>query len=248
MTRPRDRLPLYLSAPHPCSYLPGQRSLTLFTDPGAHMDMATYTQLLAHGFRRSGHLVYAPKCESCRQCVSVRIPVHDFRPKRTHRRILRANADLDIRPRPARFDAEHYALYRHYTQARHGDGEMARASPSEYMDFLRCGWCDTEFVEFRLDDRLVAVAVTDRPLDGLSAVYTFFDPSLAARSLGTFAILRQVERCRSLGLDFLYLGYWIRDSRKMAYKGRFRPLQCWLDGEWRTLGPTDPLPDTTVSE
>jgi arginine-tRNA-protein transferase len=208
------------------------------------MDMATYSQLLQHGFRRSGRMVYAPRCEDCSQCVSVRIPVEDFAPRRVHRRVLRANCDLVMREAPdTAFDPRHYALYQRYTAARHEEGGMAQASPTDFLGFLCTDWCETRFLEFLLDDRLVAVAVTDLPDDGLSAVYTFFDPTLPERSLGTFAILSQIVRARELGLPHLYLGYWIRDSRKMAYKAGFRPLELWQRGRWRRFGPGEALPD-----
>lgn len=243
MISAKRHLPLYLSAPHTCSYLPDRLSSTLFTDPAEPMDMATYSQLLQHGFRRSGRMVYAPRCEGCGQCLSVRIPVDDFMPRRIHRRIRQANGDIQVREGPARFDPDHYALYRRYTAARHEDGDMAEASPSDYLGFLRADWCETRFLEFFLDNRLVAVAVTDLAQDGLSAVYTFFDPAMPARSLGTFAILRQIEQARGHGLPFLYLGYWIRESRKMRYKAAFRPLELWGGGRWRRYGPTDDLPN-----
>jgi arginine-tRNA-protein transferase len=237
------RLPLYLSAPHPCSYLPARQSSTLFTDPEQGMDMPTYTQLLHHGFRRSGRMVYAPRCEHCNQCLSVRVPVSDFRPNRSQRRVRRGNRDVEIHEGPARFDPRHYALYQRYTAVRHEDGDMAHASPADYLGFLRADWCETRFLEFLVGERLVAVAVTDVTQDGLSAVYTFFEPELAGRSLGTFAILSQIEQARALGLPYLYLGYWIRESRKMAYKAQFRPLELWHDGRWQRYGPGDPLPD-----
>ena len=228
-------LPLYLSAPLPCSYLPNRLSSMLFSDPEQPMDMATYGELVRHGFRRSGSMVYAPRCETCTQCISVRIPVARFAPRRGQRRVLRANTGVELRPCPAGFDAEHYALYQRYTAVRHNDGEMAKASPANYMGFLTAPWRDTEFLELRLAGRLAGVAVTDRLADGLSAVYTFFDPELSARSLGTLAILQQIERCRELGLPHLYLGYWIRDSQKMAYKANFRPIELWVEGAWRSL-------------
>jgi len=243
MIEANRHLPLYLSAPHACSYLPGRLSSTLFTDPEQPMDMQTYTQLLHHGFRRSGRMVYAPRCEHCGQCLSVRIPVDTFTPRRIHRRVLQANLDISLRERPSGFDPRHYALYQRYTAVRHEDGDMADASPAEYRSFLCADWCETRFIEFLLGDRLVAVAVTDLPQDGLSAVYTFFDPGLAARSLGTLAILRQIELARRLGLPYLYLGYWIRDSRKMSYKAQFRPLELWHGARWQRFAAGDTLPD-----
>lgn len=243
MTRVGRHLPLYLSAPHACSYLPDRQSSTLFTDPEQPMDMASFSQLLQYGFRRSGGMVYAPRCEHCSQCKSVRIPVDDFLPRRIHRRVLQLNSAVEIHERPAEFDPAHYALYQRYTAARHEDGDMADASPSDYMGFLRADWCDTRFLEFVLDGQLIAVAVTDLAQDGLSAVYTFFDPDLAEKSLGTLAILSQIRRARELGLAYLYLGYWIRDSRKMAYKAGFRPLELWQAGRWLRFGPDDDLPN-----
>lgn len=243
MTRNNRQIPLYLSAPHACSYLRDRLSNTLFADPDQAMDMHTYSELIRYGFRRSGRLVYAPRCEGCGQCVSLRVPVAEFAARRIHRRTARANSDIVVRPAPARSDPAHYALYRKYTASRHADGEMASASPAQYLDFLRADWSDTEFLELRLGDRLAAVAVTDRVADGLSAVYTFFDPGLADRSLGTLAILRQIDRARTLGLPFLYLGYWIRDSHKMAYKAAFRPCELWLNGRWQRVGVGEPLPN-----
>ncbi len=242
MKKASRQLPLYLSAPHPCSYLPDRQSNTLFADPDQPMDMASYGELLRYGFRRSGKMVYAPRCEDCQQCVSVRVPVADFSLRRSQRRVLRVNSDLRTRVAPADFNPAHYALYRRYTAARHQGGDMSEASATEYLDFLRTDWCSTCFIEFLLDGRLVAVAVTDLPADGLSAVYTFFDPILANRSLGTYAILHQIEYARSLDLRHLYLGYWVRDSRKMAYKIDFRPIELWRDGQWQRLEPSDPLP------
>lgn len=242
MSRSPLQLPLYLSAPHPCSYLPGRLASTLFADPDAAMTMADYGELLHYGFRRSGKLVYAPRCEGCGQCTSVRVPVRSFRPRRIHRRVLNANRDLSWHSRPAAFDPAHYALYKRYTGQRHPDGEMSRASPADYLGFLRSDWSDTQLLEGRLGDEVVAVAATDRVQDGLSAVYTFFAPELAARSLGTLAILNQIETARSAGLPYLYLGYWIRDCRKMAYKANFRPLELCVQGQWRTFGPNEALP------
>ena len=243
MTGAGRNIPLFLSAPHPCNYLSGHTSSTLFVDPDAPMSMAAYSELLRYGFRRSGGLVYAPRCETCSQCVSVRVPVAEFAAKRIHRRVRALNADVEVREHPAEFNPHHYALYQRYTRARHQDGGMADASTADYLRFLRAPWCDTRFLEFVIEDQLVAVAVTDLPSDGMSAVYTFFEPSLAARSLGTFAILEQIARTRALGLPHLYLGYWIRDSRKMAYKSGFRPIELWRDGRWHRFGPNDRLND-----
>ncbi len=227
------RLILYLSAPHPCSYLAGQETQSLFADPQAPMDTRIYSHLVKRGFRRSGRLVYQPHCPTCRQCRSARVPVATFQPRRRHRRVLRANRDLRIVPVPPGFCEEHFTLYQRYTRARHAGGNMAESSAQEYLDFLVADWCATDFLEIRLGERLLGVAVTDRLSDGLSAVYTFFDPDQPRRSLGTWAILAQIERARELGLSWLYLGYWIRDCEKMRYKTGFRPIELYDGQGWR---------------
>lgn len=233
MKRQPRQIPLYLSAPHPCSYLEDQQASTLFADPNGPMDMATYSELLRFGFRRSGRMVYAPRCDFCSQCVSVRIPVAEFVPSRSHRRVAAINADIDVRVGEASFSPAQYALYQRYTQARHRDGDMANATPEDYMSFLDASWSNTRFIELTRNQELVAVAVTDIAEDGLSAVYTSFEPELSKRSLGTLAILRQIELARSMKLPYLYLGYWIAKSPKMAYKTRFHPIEQWLDGRWQ---------------
>lgn len=234
MNREEKRLQLYLSPAHPCSYLPQQTASTLFIDPAARPTPEIYGQLLQQGFRRSGEHVYRPHCEACTACHSARVPVSSFKPKRNQRRIRRLNEqDINLVITPAGFEPEHYALYRRYTAGRHPDGEMSNMDQVQYLGFLTSRWCDTEFLEFRLDGVLVAVAVTDRVPDGLSAVYTFFDPELARRSLGTYAILSQIELARQRGLDWLYLGYWIEQCHKMAYKTDYQPLQLFSDDRWR---------------
>lgn len=242
MNRTDRQLPLYLSARHDCSYLPGRQSSTLFTDPQRTPRSQDYAELLQFGFRRSGGMIYAPRCDACTQCKSVRLPVEAFSLRRSHRRILRRNQDIAVVEREAGFDEQHYTLYRTYTAARHPDGDMASASPDDYLGFLCTDWCDTHFLEFRLDERLIAVAVTDRPGSALSSVYTFFDPTLTDRSLGTLAILKQVEWAQRLGLPHLYLGYWIRDSPKMAYKSRFRPIEVWHQARWQRFEQDEELP------
>jgi len=246
MTRAQRQLMLYQSPPHPCGYLEGRSSSSVFIDPEAELTPAGYGMLLELGFRRSGAHVYRPQCPGCQACVSARIPVADFQPRRRQRRALQANADLQLRITQPRFDPEHYALYQAYTGRRHDDGEMAKASADEYRDFLIADWCRTEFMEFRLDGRLVALAVTDRVPGGLSAVYTFFDPDLQARSLGVFAVLNQIQRAKELGLPNLYLGYWIGNCRKMNYKADYRPLQLLLEGRWQTFAADQPLPEPGI--
>jgi leucyl-tRNA---protein transferase len=244
MKRRSIPLPLYLSPPHTCNYLADRRSQMLFVHPDDPIDGTLYHGLLHRGFRRSGRIVYTPSCEDCRQCVSARVPVAAFSPRRIQRRIQRRNADLARTLVEPAFVPEHFALYQRYTAARHGSDGMAQASPSEYMGFLCADWCDTVFMELRGEQGLLAVAVTDVLADGLSSVYTFFDPELDTRSLGAFAILSQIELARERALPYVYLGYWIRDCRKMAYKTGFRPIELWWQGQWQRFGAGEALPLT----
>lgn len=232
-------LRFFLTVPHACSYLSGREATTLFLDPQESPGQGVYDALALLGFRRSGRHLYRPHCEGCSACTSVRIPVADFTPNRSQRRLLKRNADLTLHLRPAVYEAEHYALYADYIRTRHADGDMYPPSHEQYRTFLTLDQQYARLLEFRLDGALVAVTAFDRLEHGLSAIYTFFDPSEAMeqRSLGTFAVLSLVERARRQGLPHLYLGYWIRECRKMNYKQAFRPLEM-LDGRhWRRMLP-----------
>lgn len=241
---------------HDCPYLPDRTACTQFVDPRAPMGPVTYEQLLLRGFRRSGPHLYRPTCPGCSECRSLRIDVTDFSPRRRHRRCLRDNADLDVRARPPRLTAEQAALFQRYLAHRHPDGEMADSDPES---FLCAPWCDTLFYEFRdaPDGELLLVAVTDLLPNGLSAVYTFFEPEPTRRSLGTLGILWQISEARRMGLQHVYLGYWIASAAAMGYKADFRPheLHCPTPADarrarhhtastgpaWRTQGtPPDP--------
>jgi leucyl-tRNA---protein transferase len=230
-----DRLALYLSPEHPCGYLAGQSARTVFLDPQITPQRTLYSAFAAQGFRRSGSFLYRPQCEHCQACVPVRIPVMEFHADRGQRRIWRKNLDLQIKLRPTQSDPEHFALYRQYLTNRHPDGGMDQHTPTDYGAFLTSRWSNTVSVEFRLARRLVAVAVMDELDDALSAVYTFYDPRLARRSLGTFAILWQITEARRRGIRWLYLGYWIAASRKMAYKDRFRPFERLGADGWQLI-------------
>lgn len=229
---------LYLSLPYPCSYLPEQRATTLFIDPHHRVSRALFDEYTRRGFRRSGDLVYRPHCQHCQACVSVRVAARRFRPNRSQRRVWRRNQDLVVVEREAGFQREHFELYLRYQAGRHPGSSMNNPSPGLYADFLLSEFADTRFVEFRRPDggrRLLAVAVMDRLSDGLSAVYTFYDPRARRRGLGTFAILWEIDAARRAGLDWVYLGYWIAGCDKMDYKVRFRPLERYRDGRWTPL-------------
>lgn len=230
------RLAFYATPEHPCSYLADRTARTLFADPSVRLDNHIYSRLTLYGFRRSGRHIYRPSCPACEACIPVRIPVREFRPNRSQRRTWAHNRELAVTAREPSFRDDQFDLYRRYVAARHPGGGMDNADPAQYLDFLTSDWSDTLFYEFRLDSRLVAVAVTDRLEQGLSAVYTFFDPQLPARGLGTFAVLWQIEECRRQALECLYLGYWIREAPKMAYKAAFWPLEQFREGAWERTG------------
>jgi len=229
------RIRLFSGPVHACSYLPGRLAHSLYVDTHTHLDAETYSRLAEQGFRRSGDLVYRPECHGCSACVPVRIPVARFSPSRSQLRCLRGNRDVEVNPLPAVYKDEHYRLFKRYLASRHEEGGMADSSPEDYVGFLTSEWSSTWFVEFRHGGQLQAVAVVDRLDHGLSAVYTFFDPDQKERGFGTLAVLWQVEQARNLGLDWVYLGFWIEACQKMNYKDRFRPLEALLGNEWRVF-------------
>ncbi|MGR9051252.1 MAG: arginyltransferase [Gammaproteobacteria bacterium] len=228
-------IPLFLTEEHPCSYLDGRCSSSVFVHPSYQLSTPVYTQLIGRGFRRSGDYVYAPQCAHCSECIPVRIPVTRFSPKRHHKRCRAKNANTRTVVRPADFVHAHYDLYMRYQKSRHDGGTMARSTPEEFIDFLGSTWCNTVFVEFWIENKLVAVAVVDRLINALSAVYTFFDPAYSAYSLGVFAVLWQIDWARSMNFDWLYLGYWISECRKMNYKIDYRPIQMFDGRQWQEI-------------
>lgn len=201
------------------------------------MDPIRYGWLLEKGFRRSGSHVYRPYCSHCIECLPVRLPVKRFTLQRSLKRVLEKNTDLMVSCKPAFYNDERFELYRKYIRARHADGPMAIPEPNDFSDFLLCSWGRTEFIEFRHDQRLLAVAVVDLLPNALSAVYTFFDPDTHQRSLGSLAVLWQVQHAIAQKLPWLYLGYWIKDCRKMVYKSRFKPMEGYTMQEWKTIFP-----------
>ena len=239
-TRPTlDNLRLFLTVDHPCGYLPERMARNLVADPEV-VDQATYNKLAHLGFRRSGEHIYRPHCPGCDACQSLRVPVREFQPNRNQRRNWQRNSDLRVEIRDPGFRREHFELFQHYLKSRHPDGGMDNATPDSYLDFITAQWSDTLLMEFRDGARLLAVAVVDRLADGLSAVYTFFDPGAYRRSLGTYAIIQQITEARRLGLTWVYLGYWIAECDKMRYKATFRPYEVFRNGRWcRPPGQND---------
>lgn len=232
---PLQRIQFYLTAHYDCSYLPGQRARSQVATPTHLIDGGAYSALIRAGFRRSGQFTYRPHCEQCQACVPVRVEVDRFVPNRTQRRCLKRNQHLSARFFPLDFKDEHYALYRAYLGSRHAGGGMDKDGPEQYTQFLLSSNVDTVMVEFRDGETLVMVAVIDQVENGLSAVYTFFDPAREQDSLGVYGVLWQIELARRLELPYLYLGYWIAESRKMAYKKQYSPLEGLIDGRWQGL-------------
>ena len=230
--RPSTKLGFYLTPEHECPYLEGRTARTAFADPTASPDLRAQTRLAAAGFRRSGGILYRPRCPSCQACVPLRLEVDAFRPNRTQRRIAARNEDLIGRRVALSPTAEQLALFDRYQHARHPEGAMFADSAERYLAYFASSFSATQAFELRLGDRLVAVMVVDPLLDALSAVYTYFEPELESRSLGTYAVLWQLAAARRERLRWLYLGYLIEETRKMAYKAAFKPQQRLIDGVW----------------
>ncbi|MBM3582858.1 MAG: arginyltransferase [Alphaproteobacteria bacterium] len=226
----------YGTAPQPCPYLDGRIESKIVTELTQRDATGLHDRLVVAGFRRSHKLAYRPACRGCDACVPVRVPVARFQPSRTQRRIARRNADLMVEELPARASSEQYALFRRYQRSRHHDGGMALMGARDYRDMVEETAVETRIVEFRaLDGRLVAVSLSDRIADGLSGVYQFFDPDEPQRSPGVAVILWHIARARALGLPYVYLGYWIADCAKMAYKNAYRPIEALGPAGWREL-------------
>lgn len=236
---PFSLLQFYSTAPYACSYLPGKQAISLVATPTHLITTEVYGELLRCGFRRSGVFTYRPDCENCRACIPVRLPIARFAANRTQRRCLKTHAALRPTPLPLLSFDEHYKLYLRYQAARHAGGGMDHDNHEQYAHFLLQSRIDSRLIEFTENGVLRMVSIIDVLDDGLSSVYTFFDPDLAGSSLGTYNILWQIAQCAANKLPYLYLGYWIRDSRKMAYKTNFRPIEGLIDGEWRELTADD---------
>ncbi|MCF6219035.1 MAG: arginyltransferase [Gammaproteobacteria bacterium] len=229
-------LPLLLSPAHPCNYLANKQSSTLFIDPEIPINTTLYSQLAQQGFRRSGDHIYRPHCAACQACKAIRLTVADFQPSRQQRRTWNRNRDLTTTATTTPDRQEHLALFKRYVQTRHPNGGMDDMTGDAPFEFLQNSWEKTFFYEFRdQQGALLSVAVSDPLLDGLSAVYSYFEPNQSKRSLGVMSVLWQIEQARQMSLPYLYLGYWVQGCRKMSYKTNYQPLQ-WFNGEkWHAL-------------
>lgn len=233
----------FITAPAPCPYLAGKFERKVFTHLLNSDAQQLHDTLSQGGFRRSQNIAYRPACEGCASCISVRIPVAGFHWTRGFRRVLKANQDLSVCVEPAKATSEHYSLFRYYIDQRHGEGGMVDMSVLDFTAMVEESYVRTQLVEYRLPTtarsgrepergELVATALTDVLDDGLSMIYSFYDPDCIARSLGTFMILDHIDRARCLGMSYVYLGYWVSGSDKMSYKARFLPQERLLRDGW----------------
>lgn len=228
-------LQFYSTASYPCSYIDGREARSQVAAPTHLIDAATYSQLVEKGFRRSGLFTYRPHCDTCQACLPIRVDTERFKPSRTQGKIWRRHQHLHASNAPLEFQLEHFELYRRYVATRHAGAGMDDDDQSQYSQFLLTSRVDTTLIEFRDDDGVLQmVSIIDILEAGLSAVYTFFNPT-APGSLGTYGVLWQIDRCRAMGLPWLYLGYWIHESRKMAYKMQYQPCEILRGGHWTPL-------------
>jgi arginine-tRNA-protein transferase len=228
------RIKLYQGSVNPCSYLDDREAINIYADPHHPNPKAIYNQLIKRGFRRSGEYVYRPGCRECTACIPVRVRCMEFRSRRTDRRNLSRNADLTVSYTNAEYSDEYFSLYTRYLAARHTDGGMDNPDPEDFKRFLLNPWGEVLFVTARLDSQIIAVAVTDATPEGLSAVYTFFDPEQSDRGLGKFCILQQIKLCQSMNIPYLYLGYWVDGCQKMQYKTDYQPQEHYDGQQWIT--------------
>lgn len=247
-TRIRRPQFFYTTTPLPCPYLPGRTERKIVTELTGPDSEALHDRLSRAGFRRSHNIAYSPVCPGCRACVPIRVRAADFEASRTQRKIAARNADLDVRPVPARATAEQFALFQNYQQMRHPGGDMAAMGFYDYRAMVEDTPITTGIVEFRdRHGRLLGACLTDWLSDGLSAVYSFFAPEEERRSLGAYAVIWLLGEALRAGLPYVYLGYWVAESRKMAYKASYRPAEVLIQGQWMALGEDAPVAGERVS-
>lgn len=232
---PASALQFYATASYACSYLPDRLARSQVATPSHLIDTAVYGDLVQVGFRRSGAFTYRPHCDHCNACVPVRVVVDKFTPSRTQRRVWKRHQHLLATRHKLHYHPHHYALYLRYQTHRHSGNGMDHDSREQYCHFLLQSNVNSRLIEFHEHDQLRMISIIDELSDGISSVYTFFDPDLPGASLGTYNILWQIQQCRTLGLPYLYLGYWVKQNRKMSYKANFRPLQGLINGQWQML-------------
>ena len=231
-----NELKLFATTPHPCSYLDDRDATTVFIDPEVSVDQNLYSQLTNYGFRRSGKHRCRPACKTCQACIPIRVDVETFTPNRSQQRCLRKNKDLTVTVVSTIDTDEHYTLYAKYIEQRHSDGDMYPPKRDEYRSFLSAQWGVATYLEFRnSENSLIGVAVADQLENGISAVYTFFDPDEQKRSLGVYAVLAQIEWAQKQSNRYVYLGYWIKECQKMSYKTLYKPFELFINNQWLTF-------------
>ncbi|MCK5829694.1 MAG: arginyltransferase [Methylococcales bacterium] len=228
-------IPLFVTEQSPCSYLDNINAQSAFVHLSFSLNTAIYSQLIEQGFRRSGSEIYRPHCPSCSECIPTRLVVDHFTPSRNQKRCIKKNINTSVIIKPAQFEQSHYDMYMRYQQGRHQEGGMANSSEEDYINFLASSWCDTLFVEFHINGECAAVAIIDSLDNAVSAVYTFFEPKFSQYSLGTYAILWQIEHAKKIDLKYVYLGFWIKNCQKMSYKTQYQPIQGFTENEWKTI-------------
>jgi len=243
MTSPADsalhKIQFYVTAPYTCSYLSNQLAQSIIATPQHLVDGYQYSGLIQQGFRRSGKFVYRPHCENCNACIPVRLPVTDFRASRSQKRAYKQHQHLEAIVSTLSFDEAYFALYKAYQIARH-EGNAQEETAEQYRNFLVQSNVESLFISFTLNGVLKIVSVVDIVEDGVSAVYTFYDTADTKASYGTYSIMWLIDWCKQLKLPYLYLGYWIKNSQKMAYKENFGPQEALIDGEWLKIKHAKP--------
>jgi len=243
MTSPADsalhKIQFYVTAPYTCSYLSNQLAQSIIATPQHLVDGHQYSGLIQQGFRRSGKFVYRPHCENCNACIPVRLPVTDFQTSRSQKRAYKQHQHLEAIVSTLSFDEAYFALYKAYQIARH-EGNAQEETAEQYRNFLVQSNVDSLLISFTLNGVLKIVSVVDIVEDGVSAVYTFYDTADTKASYGTYSIMWLIDWCKQLKLPYLYLGYWIKNSQKMAYKENFGPQEALIDGEWLKIKHAKP--------
>ena len=235
MSNLRNPIKLFETVTDQCPYLEHELSASILIDPEETIKPTLFSLLSKSGFRRSGNMLYSPKCPSCNACVSVRVSSEEYKPSRSQKRVWKKNIDLRVTVEEVKFNQQQFELYLKYQQHRHPESTMCDDDPEKYISFIESEYSNSKFVCFHIENQLIGVSVIDQFDGGLSAVYTFFDPEQSHRSLGTYAIIYLLKLARLREIPYVYLGYWVNQSNKMDYKRKFKPLEGYKDRQWVEL-------------